>query len=83
MGSEQALNSSGGETMSNQALWWNGQTWAAFSTPEPGTGSADTNQLNSVACVSTSNCRAVGQVMQANASPDEMLHWTGKKWSSG
>ena len=71
-------------TTSNQTQWWDGQSWGAFFTPEPGgTGTADANQLNSVACVLSSYCRAVGQVTEANASPDEMLHWTGKRWSPG
>ncbi len=84
VGNEATLNASGATTTVNQAQWWNGQTWAAFSTPQPGgTGGDDVDQLNAVACVSSSDCRAVGQVMGGDASPNEKLHWDGKKWSSG
>ena len=66
----------------NQALRWNGTTWALVGTPNPGgTASGAFNVLFGIRCNSSSDCWAVGYYEQSGAELDEALHWNGTKWS--
>jgi hypothetical protein len=53
---------------------WNGRTWSI--TPSPNVGTSG-DQLNGVACVSATSCKAVG------SAPDRTLieSWNGHTWS--
>jgi hypothetical protein len=69
----------------NQALRFNGKRWSKVTTPHPGgTGSGDLNELWSVACVSASNCWAVGDTQQGDSAAklNQALRFNGKRWSS-
>jgi len=57
---------------------WNGSTWQAIPTPDPG---AAGNHLYAVDAVSANDVWAVGQ--QLSTWPDKGLveHWDGSKWS--
>ena len=57
---------------------WNGSTWSAVPTPDPGKAG---NHLYAVDAVSADNVWAVGQ--QLSTWPDKGLveHWDGKAWS--
>ena len=74
-------NSVGAEL--NQVLRYNGKRWSQVTVPEPA-GSADDeyNVLYGNACVSASDCWAVGNY-QVGTGPEfnEVLHFNGKKWS--
>ena len=61
----------------NQALRWNGKTWAAVKTPNP---DAVNDELFGIACVAAQDCWAVGTV-GADPSLNEAMHWNGAKWS--
>ena len=50
---------------------WNGTSWSIVASPNAGAGD---NHLADVACVSASDCWAVG-------SPDLIEHWNGTSWS--
>lgn len=69
----------------NVALRWNGNKWRTVKTPDPaGTASGDSNELDGVTCVSSSDCWAVGSHQGAATgapSLNEALHWNGKVWS--
>lgn len=71
----------------NQALHFDGKKWSVVATPNPGgTLSDSTHRLGGVSCASVDNCWAVGASEIATkpmGAPNEMLHWDGKKWSSG
>ncbi len=56
---------------------WNGRAWSIVTTPNPSPDTA--NQLLGVACVSASDCWAVG----VNDGPNLTLaeHWNGSAWS--
>ena len=66
----------------NVALHWNGRKWRKVSTPNPGgTAAGDINELESVRCVSSGNCWAVGFVVsEAGVVRNEILHWNGERW---
>ncbi len=70
----------------NQALHWNGASWALVKMPNPdGTGTNAFNLANAVNCSAASNCWAVGYYGNAAASTpvlNEMLHWKGTKWAT-
>ena len=72
-----ATSSSPGRTLVER---WNGTTWSIIPSPNP-TGSTG-GYLNSVSCVSASNCTAVGYYTTAS-SPGRTLveRWNGTKWS--
>jgi hypothetical protein len=84
-----AVGSSGsfsaGPATLNLALRWNGTKWSLIKTPEPGgTGTDDSNILNSVRCTSAANCWAVGgSEPKTGAERNEIMHWTGKRWFVG
>jgi hypothetical protein len=72
-----------GDAVRDQALHWNGRHWTLVPTPSPaGTSAEDSNTLDSVRCVSGSDCWAVGGSETGGHSEiDQILHWNGKKWS--
>jgi hypothetical protein len=66
----------------NQTLHWDGSAWTLTLPPDPGgTADGDTNRLNAVRCPSTTDCWAVGSVM--NPSMNQALRWNGTTWSAG
>ncbi|MFN2582855.1 MAG: hypothetical protein ABR498_08970, partial [Candidatus Dormibacteria bacterium] len=77
---------------------WDGTSWSIVSSPNqvpgPGAGTEESNALNSVSCVSSSDCWAVGfyvRTVQTPTAPqntpvtsnDEPLyeHWDGSNWA--
>ncbi len=56
---------------------WNGTSWAAVSSPDPGTSSF----LNAVSCTSTSFCMAVGSYGTGTTNPTLIEKWNGSKWT--
>ncbi len=59
---------------------WDGSTWSLVTSPNSASGSEDV--LNSVSCVSSSQCTAVGQYAALNeASPPLVEVWNGTVWS--
>jgi hypothetical protein len=68
----------------NEALRWNGKRWSKVKTPNPGgSTSGDRSELLAVACVSATDCWAVGESERGNSAPElnEALRWNGRKWS--
>src|SRR5207248_10865797 len=63
----------------NVALRWNGRSWSEVSTPNSG----GTSQLEDVACISATNCWAVGSVGTNGGAValNEALRWNGSSWS--
>ena len=60
---------------------WNGKAWAIVASPNRST--APNNNLYGVACVSTTNCFAIGASLSLDETADSTLveHWNGKGWS--
>ena len=62
---------------------WNGRVWSLSSSPNR-IGTSD-NQLNSVSCVSTTSCKAVGYLWKGSfgSGPEKTLieSWNGSTWS--
>ncbi len=68
----------------NEALRWNGRKWSKVKTPNPGgTAADDQSELSGVACVSSSDCWAVGESERGHSAAElnEALRWNGRKWS--
>lgn len=68
----------------NEALYWDGVNWSNVATPQPaGTANKDDhNALNGVACLSSSDCWAVGDYTNhAGAYVNDALHWNGQNWT--
>jgi len=57
---------------------WNGATWSAVPSPNPG---SMTNSLAGVSCSSTNYCVAVGQATGASGSTPLVVVWNGSYWS--
>ncbi|HET7018332.1 MAG TPA: hypothetical protein VFI65_30720 [Streptosporangiaceae bacterium] len=74
-----------GQIINNQALHWNGKTWSLVPTPNPaGSKKNHANAILSVRCASPTNCWAAGTdgvLGKKFILNNEVLHWTGKKWS--
>lgn len=73
-------------TSLNQALHWDGSTWALVPTPDPdGTGGGASNALIGLSCTSATNCWAVGDYGSISGGVgvvlNEALHWDGGIWS--
>lgn len=68
----------------NEVLRWHAKIWTEVSAPEPGRrASTDVNDLFWDTCVSSSDCWAVGYVVNASGDTlNQALQWNGKKWSS-
>ena len=62
---------------------WTGGTWTALTVPDPGP-SGDIVELNSVSCISATNCMAVGDDQNAAGTADTTLaaQWNGTTWTS-
>jgi hypothetical protein len=75
-----------GETILNQALHWNGTAWSVVPTPDPfGNGNNDANALESVRCLSSTDCWAVGTygfVGSPTILQNEVLGWDGTNWNT-
>jgi hypothetical protein len=56
---------------------WNGTKWSIQSTPDPRGGGF--TELDSVSCLSTSACTAVGSYAEEQSTLAE--HWAGKTWA--
>ena len=61
---------------------WNGATWLIIHAPNPSAG----GELNAVACVSPTDCMAVGNSFgsgggRTNNKATLVEHWNGEKWS--
>jgi hypothetical protein len=74
------------EKVLNLSLHWNGKTWSKVPTPNPGgIKLTDENFLDTVRCVSASDCNAAGAYGSIYSAKDiqlnEVLHWNGKHWS--
>lgn len=67
----------------SEALRWDGSTWSLAATPNPvGTSTMDYNELSGIACVSASNCWAVGYAQSApGPALNLVLRWNGHSWS--
>jgi Glycosyl hydrolase family 76 len=67
----------------NEALRWNGKTWAQVPTPNPGGAlGGDVNQLLDISCDTASACWAVGHYMNGSGvEVNEALRFSGKRWS--
>jgi hypothetical protein len=74
-----------GEIIKNQALRWNGKTWSVVPTPNPAGAKKNHGQaISSIRCASPDNCWAAGAYGVLGNKLivfNEMLHWTGKKWT--
>lgn len=57
---------------------WNGASWSALPTPNPGPA---TNGLSSVDCTSASSCTAVGYEVLDQTADALLAHWNGSSWS--
>lgn len=67
-----------GENQDMATFAWDGTTWSALSTPNPGPA---TNVLIRVACDSGVSCTAVGDESQGQASTALVERWNGSSWS--
>jgi hypothetical protein len=76
-----------GSGLLTEALHWDGHRWTRVSTPNPaGTSANDDNGLVALACVSASDCWAVGVAIGYSERPftgaqNLLLHWDGSTWS--
>jgi hypothetical protein len=78
-------STNGGGFFLNQALHWNGASWAQATTPNPGgTVNGDGNELAGIRCPTSVLCWAVGEA-QTTGQPNvnEALRWNGTTWSTG
>lgn len=62
-------------------LHWNGTVWL-LSVPPTSEASAYANDLSGVACVSGSECWAVGSIQPAGSGRPSILNWDGTLWTS-
>jgi RHS repeat-associated protein len=69
-----------GSTATSRAKSWNGTAWTATTTPSP--SGAKASELTSVACTSTTACRAVGSYVDSGGVTKTLsLSWNGTAWS--
>jgi hypothetical protein len=61
------------------AARWNGTSWSVVATPNR--SGATVSQLNSVVCVSVSDCTAVGSDRDHGVQHMLIEHWDGTAWS--
>ena len=61
---------------------WTGGSWTALTVPDPG-ASGDLVELNSVSCISATNCMAVGDDQNAAVTADTTVaaQWDGTTWT--
>jgi hypothetical protein len=75
-------NNSG--TALNQVLHYDGHTWTPYATPQPGgtTNSAQGNTLNAIACMTPTECWALGGFTTGTGHlQNEALRWNSRQWS--
>jgi hypothetical protein len=83
------VTSAAGSAQLTDMLRWNGTKWTRVATPNPGgssTASGDSNELDGVACGSTTSCWAVGSYWDHSPAGTRLsiaLHWNGTTWSNG
>jgi hypothetical protein len=80
------LDSPGGKAEYGEALHWDGRTWSAVTTPQPGGSQpADVTQISDVACTAANDCWAVGdygtRAGDTALTRNLTLHWNGARWS--
>lgn len=68
----------------NAAFHWDGTKWTLVPTPNShGATKGEENVLDGVACISTSNCLAVGYGRTSTGQyVSEALQWTGTAWAT-
>ena len=61
---------------------WTGGSWTALTVPDPG-AAGDLVELNSVSCISATNCMAVGDDQNAAVTADATVaaQWNGTTWT--
>lgn len=76
-----------GDAQLDQALHFDGKSWAVADTPAPGgTSGGAFNVLDDIACSSARNCWAVGQYgitgngTQLEVAFNQVLHFNGRNW---
>jgi len=62
-----------------QIAQWNGSSWALVTAPD--VPALPSNFLDDVACVSSSDCWAVGFNFYGNVARSETMHWDGSSWN--
>jgi hypothetical protein len=67
-----------GSSFQTLILRWDGTSWAIVTSPN--TSSTQTNWLNGVTCVSTSDCWAVGYSVSGGKQQTLILRWDGTSW---
>ncbi len=74
-----------GETLKNQALFWNGKGWKLMPTPNPaGAKKNHAQSISSIRCAGPDDCwggGAYGVLGKKLIVFNQMLHWNGKKWT--
>jgi hypothetical protein len=73
-----------GGLLFDEALHWTGKKWFRATVPNPGgTAMGDFSTLQSVSCISVTDCKAVGSYGSNpnGARLNMVLRWDGKKWS--
>lgn len=68
-----------GSTPTAKAKTWNGTAWTTTTTPSP--SGASSTELTSVACLSSTSCRAVGIYVASTVTKAYALSWNGTTWS--
>jgi len=71
-----------GATYRTLALKWNGTKWAKVSSPDPGTGTGQDNELAAMSCPSATFCMATGYYNNGTAWQTLALKWNGTKWTT-
>lgn len=61
------------------SLSWNGTTWSVTTTPVP--AGATSSRLDGIACISASDCRAVGSYVSSGQTKTLAMGWNGTAWS--
>jgi hypothetical protein len=64
----------------DESLHWNGRGWHTAPTPDPASGTDDSDDLAGVSCTADTNCWAVGDDNNGSTYLNEVLHWTGRTW---
>ena len=68
-----------GSPLGTFIMHWGGASWATV--PSPNVVSADNSVLRGVACVSSSDCWAVGNDRAGSDSHTLVEHWNGSSWA--
>ena len=68
----------GTEVIETLAMKWNGSEWQLMSSPNAGTRN---DTLNSISCVNSSFCMAVGSTQNGSVRETLAMVWNGAAWS--